>query len=94
MCKHVQEKKGKVLTTPEMLKVCKKKSRQQAKKKYERNVIKIQVNVMNVKEYEKQEDMEKAGGRHSLQHLSYIAENLEQCKEGNVTYTLYSAHVR
>ena len=46
---------------------------------------------MNVKEHEKQ-DMEKAGGWHSLQHLSYIVENLEQCKEGYVTYKLYSTH--
>ena len=47
---------------------------------------------MNVKEHEKQ-DMEKAGGWHSLQHLSYTVENLEQCKEGYVTFKLYSTHI-
>ena len=52
---------------------------------------------MNVKDNEEQEGMEvseKAGGWHSLQQLSYIAENIEQYKEGNKAYTLYSTHVR
>ena len=52
---------------------------------------------MNAKDHEEQEDMEiieKAGGWHSLQYLSYIAENIEQYKEGNKVYTLYSTHVR
>ena len=60
MCKYVQAKKGKVLTTPKMLKDYKNKTKtQQGKKKnYQRNVIKIQVNVMNVKDHEEQEDKE------------------------------------
>ena len=58
MCKYVQAKKGKVLTTPKMLEDYKNKIKtQQGKKKnYQRNVIKIQVNVMNVKDHEEQED--------------------------------------
>ena len=60
MCKYVQAKKGKVLTTPKMLEDYKNKIKtQQGKKKnYQRNVIKIQVNVMNVKDHEEQEDKE------------------------------------
>ena len=44
---------------------------------------------MNVKDHEEQENMEiswKAGGWHSLQHLSYIAENIEPYKKGNKVY--------
>ena len=94
MCKRVHAKTGEVLTTPEMLEDCKKKPRhsQRKKKSYQRKV-----NVMNVKDHEEQEDMEisqKVGWWHSLQHLSYVAENLGQYKEGNVAYTLYSTHVR
>ena len=47
---------------------------------------------MNVKDHEDQEDLEvseKAEGWDSFQHLSYIAENIGQCKEGNMTYMLY-----
>ena len=72
MCKRVQAKKGEVLTTPEMLEECKmkprhrkKKQKQKNPKNYQRNVIKIQVNKMNVKDNEEQEGMEvseKAGG--------------------------------
>ena len=64
MCKCVQAKKGEVQTTPEMLEDWKKKPRhskqkkKKTKKNYQRNVIKIQVNVMNVKDHEEQEDME------------------------------------
>ena len=52
-------KEREVLTTPEMLEDYKKKPRhsKQKKKNYQRNVIKIQVNVMNIKDHEKQEDM-------------------------------------
>ena len=59
MCKRVQAKKGKNLTTPEMLEDFKKKPKQskQKKKIYQRIVIKIQVNVMNAKDREEQEDM-------------------------------------
>ena len=52
---------------------------------------------MNVKDNEEQEGMEvseKAGWWHSLQQLSYIAENTEQHKERNKASTLYSTHVR
>ena len=62
MCKCVQAKNGKVLTTPEMSENFKKKPRhtnQKEKNKiYQSNVIKIQVDVMNVKDGEEEEDME------------------------------------
>ena len=52
---------------------------------------------MNVKDHEEQKDMEiseKAGWWQSLQHSSYIAENIGQYKEGKVAYALYSTHGR
>ena len=62
MCKCVQAKNGKVLTTPEMLENFKKKPRRTNQKEknkiYQSNVIKIQVDVMNVKDGEEEEDME------------------------------------
>ena len=62
MCKCVQAKNVKDLTTPEMLENFKKKPRhtnQKEKNKiYQSNVIKIQVDVMNVKDGEEEEDME------------------------------------
>ena len=62
MCKCVQAKNGKVLTTPEMSENFKKKPRhtnQKEKNKiYQSSVIKIQVDVMNVKDGEEEEDME------------------------------------
>ena len=60
MCKQVQAKKGEVITNPEMLEDYKEKaghSKQKKKKNYQWNVMKIQVNVMNVKDHEEQEDM-------------------------------------
>ena len=62
MCKCVQAKNGKVLTTPEMSENFKKKPRRTNQKEknkiYQSNVIKIQVDVMNVKDGEEEEDME------------------------------------
>ena len=62
MCKCVQAKNGKVLTTPEMLENFKKKPRRTNQKEknkiYQSSVIKIQVDVMNVKDGEEEEDME------------------------------------
>ena len=64
-----RQRKAKLFTTPEMLEDCKKKPRQQAKKKkHQRNAEKIidNDNVINIKNHEEQEDMEiireKAGG--------------------------------
>ena len=50
MCKRVQAKKGEVLTTPETLQDYKKKprhSKQKKKNNYQKNAIKIYVNLMS-----------------------------------------------
>ena len=95
MCKRVQAKKGKVLTTPEMLEDFKETEDQdRASKKmknYQRNVIKTQVNVMNVKDHEVQEDMEISEKEDDTADsiIVHCGKHIQRRKRG-----LYSTHTR